>query len=77
MSRTQAAPRPKRSVIVEGIVKNGKAIAQASGLEVSAEELERIAAPLDALESAFRPLVKDLAPELEPATAFHADEGTE
>jgi hypothetical protein len=35
--------------------------------------LERIAQSLDALEADFRPLVRALPPESEPAVAFHAD----
>ena len=51
-----------------GIVKDWKAIAKGTGLNVPAEELERIEAPLNGLEEVFRPLVKDLPPDLEPAT---------
>jgi hypothetical protein len=58
-------------------VKDWKAIARASGLEVSGEELDRIAGPLDALEEAFRPLVKDLAADLEPATGICGKEEME
>jgi hypothetical protein len=60
-----------------GIVKDWKAIAKASGLEVSVEELDRIVGPLDALEKAFRPLVKDLDADVEPATGIYGQEGTE
>jgi hypothetical protein len=58
-------------------VKDWKAIAKASGLEVSADELDRIVGPLDALEEAFRPLVKDLPADLEPATGICRQEGEE
>ncbi|MBZ5626676.1 MAG: hypothetical protein LAQ69_49545 [Acidobacteriia bacterium] len=58
-------------------MKDWKAIARASGLDVSAEELDRIAGPLDALEEAFRPLVKDLTPDVEPATGNCDEEGAE
>ena len=58
-------------------MKNWKAIAQAGGLEVSAEELDRIVGPLDALEETFRPLVKDLTVDLEPATGMCGEEGPE
>jgi hypothetical protein len=58
-------------------VKDWKAIAKASGLEVSVEEWDRIVGPLDALEEAFRPLVKDLAVDLEPATGICGEEGAE
>lgn len=55
-------------------MKDWKAIAQASGLDVPAGELERIAGPLATLEEAFRPLVKDLKAEHEPAVNFCAEE---
>lgn len=55
-------------------MKDWKAIALASGLEVSGEEMERIVAPLAALEKAFRPLTKDLPPELEPASGLCGQE---
>jgi len=40
-------------------------------------ELERIAPPLDALEEAFRPLLNDLTPGLEPAVEFNAEADAE
>jgi hypothetical protein len=43
-----------------------KAIAQAHGLNLSPDELDRISAPLAALEDVFRPLIKTLAPDVEP-----------
>jgi hypothetical protein len=58
-------------------VKDWKAIARASGLEVPEEELDRIVGPLNALEEAFRPLVKDLAADSEPATGNCGREGAE
>jgi hypothetical protein len=58
-------------------VKDWKAIARASGLEVPVEELDRIVGPLDALEEAFRPLVKDLTVDVEPATGIYDQEGGE
>jgi len=48
-------------------VKNWKAIAEASGLDLPARDVDRITQPLDALEEAFRPLVRNLSPEVEPA----------
>ena len=48
-------------------MRDWRAIARAQGLE---HNLDRIVAPLDALEEAFRPLVRDLTPADEPATAF-------
>jgi hypothetical protein len=53
------------------------AIAKARGIEIPAQDLDRIAPPLDALEQAFRPLVKDLPPDLEPAVEFRMEEGAE
>ena len=54
-------------------VKDWTVIAKAAGLNIPAEELARIAAPLEALEETLRPLVKDLPPELEPAVEFRAE----
>lgn len=48
-------------------MKNWKAIAEASGLDLPARDVDRITQPLDALEEAFRPLVRNLSPEVEPA----------
>jgi len=49
---------------------NWKLIAQARGLAVSPEEMERLAGVLDALEAAWAPL-RELAPhETEPAVAY-------
>ena len=53
--------------------KDWKKIARASGLTIPDAALERIAQSLDALEADFRPLVRALPPESEPAVAFHAD----
>ena len=58
-------------------MKDWKAIAKASGLEVDATEIDRIAEPLEALEAAFRPLVKDLTPDVEPATGLRLEEDGE
>jgi hypothetical protein len=55
-------------------MKNWKAIAEAHGLDLPASQLDRIAPPLDALEEAFRPLVRDLTPGIEPSVAFSAEE---
>ena len=58
-------------------MKNWRAIAEASGLDLSSGEMNRIVGPLDALEEAFRPLVKDLEPGLEPATGLRIAEDEE
>jgi len=53
-----------------------KNIAQAHGLELSPRELDRVTAPLAALEQAFRPLVKSLSPADEPDPELRiAEEG--
>ena len=44
--------------------------ARALAPDMPAEAAERIAAPLDALEAAFRPLTLSLPPETEPAVLF-------
>ena len=49
-------------------MKDWRAIAKASGIEVDNVE------PLEALEAAFRPLVKDLDPGVEPATGWRLEE---
>ena len=69
------APRARRFAIVV-VMKNWVAIAQAHGLTLSARELDRIVQPLAALEETFRPLVKQLTPDLEPDLELHlAGEG--
>ena len=55
-------------------MKDWKAIAKACNPEMAAGELDRIVAPLAALEEAFRPLAKDLPPGLEPCLEFRAEE---
>lgn len=58
-------------------MKDFRSIAKASGLEVPDRDLDRIVAPLESLERAFRPLVQGLKAEHEPATAFRAAEDGE
>jgi len=53
-------------------MKQWKQIAEASGLDIP--HLERITPSLDALEAAFRPLVKKIPHDVEPAVIFHAGE---
>jgi hypothetical protein len=55
-------------------MKDWRGIAKAHGLELSAGELDRIAPALDGLEEAFRPLVKDLTPGIEPSVEFSVEE---
>jgi hypothetical protein len=56
---------------------NWKALAQARDLGIPAADLDRIVAPLEALEETFRPLAASLMPEQEPCTIFRADEDVE
>jgi hypothetical protein len=58
-------------------MKEGGGIAQASGLQVDPTQLNRIAETLEALEAAFRPLLKDLTPGVEPATGLRLEEDAE
>ena len=55
-------------------MKNWVAIAQAHGLTLTPRELDRVVPPLNALEETFRPLLKQLTPDLEPDLALHLDE---
>ena len=52
-------------------------MAQAQGPGLSSSELERVVAPLNALEKVFRPLVADLTPDLEPDVWLRLPEGDE
>ena len=52
-------------------------MAQALGLDLPAAELDRLAPPLEALEEAFRPLVKSLTLDVEPAVEFRMEEEAE
>ena len=54
------------------MTKDWKKITRASGLTIPDASLERIAAPLDSLEAALRPLVRGLPPDIVPAPTFHA-----
>jgi hypothetical protein len=58
-------------------MKDWAGIAQASGMTLSVDELERVAGPLGALEKAFRPLVKQLTPDMEPDLELRPDEDGE
>lgn len=52
--------------------KDWKRMARASGLSIPDAALERVAQSLDALEADFRPLVRALPAETDPAVAFRA-----
>ena len=51
-----------------------KALAQARDLGIPAADLDRILAPLEALEQTFRPLAAALTPQQEPCTIFPAED---
>ena len=55
-------------------MKDWKAIAKAVAPEIPAGDVDRILAPLEALEETFSPLVRDLPVDLEPALEFGAGE---
>ena len=48
------------------LMRDWKAMAKASGIPISGKQLDSVAQPLESLEEVFRPLVKDLPPDLEP-----------
>ena len=56
-------------------MKDWKAIAAASGLDLPPADLDRIAGPLKSLEETFRPLVRDLGPEIEPLYRLKIEDG--
>jgi len=58
-------------------MKDWRGLAQAGDLGIPAKELDRIVPPLEALEETFRPLIRDLTPEMEPAIEFRAAEDLE
>ena len=51
-------------------MKDWKKIASAQGLNIPDADLERVAPPLETLEAAFRPLVKTIPHDVEPAVTF-------
>ena len=55
-------------------MKDWKLLARAAELDIPAQDLARLEAPLTALENAFRPLVKQLEPHMEPFGSFDAAE---
>jgi hypothetical protein len=54
--------------------KDWNVIVPATGLGIPDDQIERIVSALQSLEATFRPLVKDLPPELEPATGMRIEE---
>jgi hypothetical protein len=59
------------------VMKNWAGIAEAHGLPLSPVELERTVQPLAALDAIFRPLVKQLTPDVEPDVELHLAEDGE
>ena len=55
-------------------MKDWKAIAKASGIGIPDKDIDRVTAPLEALEEVFRPLAHTLTPDVEPATEFRVEE---
>lgn len=51
-------------------MKNWKKLAEANDLRIPDSDIEAIAPSLDALESAFRPLTKNIPDDVEPAVTF-------
>jgi hypothetical protein len=49
-------------------------LAKAQGQDLPAQEADRIAQSLAALEQTFQPLTAHLPAELEPASEFHMEE---
>ena len=58
-------------------MKDWRSIAKGSGLPLSQQEIDRVAAPLEDLEVIFRQLSRDLSPDLEPAVQFSVEAQTE
>ena len=54
-------------------MKDWRSIAKGAGLALSQQEIDRVAAPLEDLEVVFRPLTRDLSPDLEPAVQFSVE----
>ena len=52
------------------MMKNWKQISESSGFHIP--DMDRIVPTLDALEAAFRPLVKAIPYDVEPAVVFRA-----
>jgi hypothetical protein len=51
-------------------MKDWKKIASGHGLNIPETDLDKIAPSLDTLEAAFRPLVKTIPHDVEPAVTF-------
>jgi hypothetical protein len=55
-------------------MKNWADIAKAQGIDLSAQESDRIAKALGELERTFQPLTIELTPDIEPAFEFHMED---
>jgi len=51
-------------------MKDWKRLAEASGLDIPADQLERVSAALEPLEAAFRRALERVPHETEPAVGF-------
>jgi len=58
-------------------MKDWCAIARAHEVAIPPAELERLVSTLETLDQAFRPLVRELTPEMEPALFFRPEEAGE
>jgi hypothetical protein len=58
-------------------MRDWKAIAKASGSTLTGKDLDALVRPLEALEEAFRPLAKNLSPDLEPSVEFRMEADVE
>ena len=69
-------PRPIRypEGMADAKTPDWKALAAARRLDIPEADLDRITAPLDGLERAFRPLTATIPHDVEPAIIFHAAE---
>ncbi|MGA3240680.1 MAG: hypothetical protein ABSG03_30790 [Bryobacteraceae bacterium] len=58
-------------------MRDWKAIAKASGSPLTGKDLDALILPLEALEATFRPLTKDLSPDLDPSVEFRMEADVE
>ena len=54
-------------------MKDWKAIAAAHGMDLKGPDLDRAIQALSKLDESFRPLLKGLSPDIEPAVTFEAE----
>lgn len=58
-------------------MRDWKALAKASGSTLQGKDLDAFTLPLEALEAIFRPMAKDLSPDLEPSVEFRVEADVE